>query len=87
MLSKVSLTIFTTDHKLSETFDISYSFEAMVKILWNAIGRNINLKYIGTGFYYKFDDEPDSAFRGYAEEINPDEISQLTEQKVVKYYF
>lgn len=59
---------------LSETFNMSYSFEAMVKILWNAKGRDVNLKYIGTGFFYKYDDEPDELFRGSADEINPDEI-------------
>lgn len=59
---------------LSETFNMSYSFESMVIILWNAKGRDIDLKYIGTGFYYKYRDEPESAFRGSVGDIDPDEI-------------
>lgn len=62
---------------LTEAFALEYSFEAMVNIFVRAEGRMVDTKPIGTGFLYKYADEPETKFRLTVEDVPFEELEQI----------
>lgn len=62
---------------LTEAFALDYSFEAMVNIFVRAEGKIVETKPIGTGFLYKYADEPETKFRLTVEDVPLEELERL----------
>lgn len=62
---------------LTEAFALDYGFEAMVNIFVRANGRMVDTKPIGTGFLYKYSDEPENRFRLTVEDVPFEELEQI----------